>query len=153
MKALHTRLRAFLARLLDMLDAGDWHDAVLYEEFEAAGRFQHTGDLVWRLRLNGITAEGASEDEVIANWIHLARRYVARFLLELIASGRLVFHFDQSWDIVVDRFDGETRLGPEKLRLAAWPVYKAGLLDRFGSITAAGRELLATAPASAERAP
>ncbi len=64
--------------------------------------------------------------------------------------------FDQSWDIVVDRFDGETRLDPDtgqKLRLAAWPVYKAGLLDRFGSITAAGRELLATAPASAERAP
>ncbi len=68
-----TRLRAFLAHL-DMLDAEDWHDAILNEKFETGGCLSvFTGDPGWRLRLHGIISVGATEDEVIANWTGFAR--------------------------------------------------------------------------------
>lgn len=72
--------------------------------------------------------------------------------LALIASGRLVFEFDSSWDVLIDSLDGKAVRDPEtgrKMGLSgAWPLYRAGMLDHFGRVTDAGKQLLASLNAS-----
>ncbi|CAO4133488.1 hypothetical protein [Methylorubrum extorquens] len=68
--------------------------------------------------------------------------------LRLIASGRASIEVTASGDVLMDRFDGKRVRDPDhpdcKMGLAgAWPLLHAGMIDRFGVVTDAGRALLA----------
>ncbi|MRI54880.1 hypothetical protein D8770_13055 [Methylobacterium sp. DB1607] len=70
--------------------------------------------------------------------------------LRLIASGRAIIEVTASGDVLMDRFDGKRVRDPDhpdcKMGLAgAWPPLHAGMIDRFGVITDAGRALIAQA--------
>lgn len=76
MNALHSRLPAFLMNL-DCLSADGQMDAFANEVMETFGRFDPpAGDRThrWELDLHGISADGASEEEAMANWKRLARQ-------------------------------------------------------------------------------
>lgn len=77
MEALHSRLPAFLMNL-ECLDAQGQQDAFVNEAMETFGRFDApAGDRShrWELDLHGICADGATEEEAIANWKRLARQH------------------------------------------------------------------------------
>lgn len=64
--------------------------------------------------------------------------------LKLIASGRAIIEISRDGrDVVLDSIDGKPVRDPDfperKMGLAgAWPLYRAGMIDRFGLLTAAG---------------
>jgi len=75
MDALHNRLPAFLMNL-ECLSADGQMDVFVNEVMETFGRFDPpAGDRThrWELDLHGISADGATEEEAIANWKRLAR--------------------------------------------------------------------------------
>lgn len=69
--------------------------------------------------------------------------------LALIASGRVVIEVVEGGrDVLIDMVDGKTIRDEDhpdlKMGLAgAWPLYGAGMIDQFGTITPAGRAALA----------
>lgn len=76
--------------------------------------------------------------------------------LRLIASGRAVIELASNRrDVLVSTIDGKPVRDPDypddpsrRMGLAgAWPLYRAGMIDQFGCVTEAGRELLARTPA------
>ena len=76
---IHNRLAAFLHNLA-FLDADGQRDAFMNEAMEAFGRFAApAGDRShrWELDLHGICADGATEEEAMANWKRLARQNCA----------------------------------------------------------------------------
>ncbi|MEX5515690.1 hypothetical protein [Pseudophaeobacter sp. 1A09344] len=76
MEALHSRLPAFLQNL-ECLSADGQMDAFVNEVLETFGRFDPpAGDRThrWELDLHGICADGATEEEAMANWKRLARQ-------------------------------------------------------------------------------
>jgi hypothetical protein len=61
---------------LDRLDAEAQFDSVCTEVRETFGQLDAPDGRrshLWRLDLHGVTAEGATEEEVIANWKRLNR--------------------------------------------------------------------------------
>lgn len=77
MDALHHRLPAFLTNL-DHLCAEGQLDAFVNEVLETHGRLTPpAGDRShrWDLELHGVCADGATEEEAIANWKRLARQH------------------------------------------------------------------------------
>jgi hypothetical protein len=71
---LHNRALAFLDGL-EHQSATTQHDAFINETLETHGRFDPpTGDRthLWELELHGVSAEGLTEEEAIANWKRLA---------------------------------------------------------------------------------
>lgn len=76
--------------------------------------------------------------------------------LALIASGRVVIEISPDGrNVLLDEYDGQRFRDPEhpdrKMGLAgAWPLFGAGMIDRFGVVTPAG---LATLAAAAEEQP
>jgi len=71
----YNRLAAFLNNL-DRLAADDHFDAFVNEIMETSGRFDTAPDGgvgLWKLRLHGISAHGATEQEAIDNWRREAR--------------------------------------------------------------------------------
>ena len=76
MDALHNRRLAFLLNL-ERLSADGQLDAFVNEVMETFGRFDSpAGDRThrWELDLHGISADGATEEEAMANWKRLARQ-------------------------------------------------------------------------------
>lgn len=76
MAALHNRPLAFLDNL-EHLDAHGQYDAFVNEVLETCGQFTPPrGDTshCWQLCLHGICADGATDEEAMANWKRLARR-------------------------------------------------------------------------------
>ncbi|MBT2130095.1 hypothetical protein [Aliiroseovarius lamellibrachiae] len=74
LNTLHNRLPAFLHNL-ECRDTSEQHDAFVNEVQETFGRFDPpSGDRShrWELDLHAITADGATEEEAIANWKRLA---------------------------------------------------------------------------------
>ncbi|WP_234053676.1 MULTISPECIES: hypothetical protein [unclassified Xanthobacter] len=70
--------------------------------------------------------------------------------LRLIASGRVIVEltYDRR-DLYVDSLDGRPVRDPDQpdrkmLLSGAWPLYRAGMIDEFGLVTAAGHQTLAT---------
>lgn len=68
--------------------------------------------------------------------------------LRLIASGRVLVEVTHDGrDVLIDSLDGRPVRDPEfpdrKMGLSgAWPLYRAGMIDRFGLVTDAGRDAL-----------
>lgn len=76
MDAPHSRLPSFLLNL-ECLSAEEQMDAFVNEVMETFGRFDPPeGDRThrWELELHGISADGATEEEVMANWKRLAHQ-------------------------------------------------------------------------------
>lgn len=76
MDAPHNRLSAFLLNL-ECLSADGQMDAFVNEVMETFGRFDPpAGDRThrWELYLHGISADGTTEEEAMANWKRLARQ-------------------------------------------------------------------------------
>ncbi len=76
-----------------------------------------------------------------------------RSALRLIASGRVIVEVAGDGYVYIDRFDGKKIRDTDhpgedrKMGLAgAWPLFHAGMIDRFGVVTEAGRALLAPTP-------
>jgi len=75
-----------------------------------------------------------------------------RQALELIGSGRAVIELTPDRrDVRIVELDGRPIIDDEHPHLppgmflsGAWPLFRAGMIDEFGCITAAGRDLLAT---------
>lgn len=71
------RLHAFLLNL-ECLDAHGQQDAFITETLKTFGCFAPpSGDRThrWELELHGICADGATEEEAMANWKRLARQH------------------------------------------------------------------------------
>lgn len=76
MDALHSRLPAFLLNL-KYLSADGQMDAFVNEVMETFGRLDPpAGDRThrWELDLHGISADGATAEEAMANWKRLAHQ-------------------------------------------------------------------------------
>jgi hypothetical protein len=72
-----------------------------------------------------------------------------RDALALIASGRVLIEVAEDGSVTLDQLDGQPIRDPEfpdrKMGLAgSWPLLKAGMIDRYGLVTDAGRALLAS---------
>ncbi len=73
-----------------------------------------------------------------------------RQALALIASGRVIVELSKDRRaVLVVEFDGEKVRDPDYPEdrecglSGAWPLYRAGMIDEFGVVTLAGRQLLA----------
>lgn len=68
--------------------------------------------------------------------------------LRLIASGRVIVEVSEDGrQVLLDECDGERirdtdRPGHKMVLAGAWPLYRAGVIDRFGIVTPEGRASL-----------
>lgn len=93
--------------------------------------------------------EAAFTTEEIAQCEEAMQKPAPLRALALIASGRVVIEISPDGrNVLLDEYDGQRFRDPEhperKMGLAgAWPLLGAGMIDRFGVVTAAGRATLA----------
>jgi len=91
--------------------------------------------------------EDFSPDE-IARCVDAMAKPAPMEALRLIASGRVIIEVTQDGrDVMIDSYDGKPIRDPDfpdrKMGLSgAWPLYRAGMIDRFGLVTDAGRATL-----------